>query len=123
MITSSIERAQRKVEENNFGIRKRLIRIRRRHERAAGVIYAVGVMPFSGAAQHRHQQHVVRHCESIVQQFQESRDYEGLKLDLVRILSIECPSANREFLNGKSEAITDKVFAEAQRYLPSQIPN
>ena len=117
MITSSIERAQRKVEENNFGIRKRLIEYddvmnaqreviytRRRHaifgERLS---IDVGNMLYDT-------------CDTIVQQHQGNNDFTGLQLELLRILSIECPVSEKEFLGGKTEEITEKIFAEAQRY-------
>ncbi len=117
MITNSIERAQRKVEENNFGIRKRLIEYddvmnaqreviytRRRHaifgER---LTIDVGNMLYDT-------------CESIVQQHMDSRDYAGFQLELLRILAIECPVTEQEFMGGKEEQICDKVFTEAQRY-------
>ena len=117
MITNSIERAQRKVEENNFGIRKRLIEYddvmnaqreviytRRRH-----AIYGerlsidVGNMLYDT-------------CESIVQQHLETRDYAEFQLELLRILAIECPVSEQEFMGGKEDAICEKVFTEAQRY-------
>jgi preprotein translocase subunit SecA len=117
MITSSIERAQRKVEENNFGIRKRLIEYDDVMNAQREVIYTRRRHAIFGERLSIDINNMLYDtCESIVQQFQESRDYEGLKLDLVRILSIECPVSEQEFLNGKSEAITEKVFAEAQRY-------
>ncbi|MFM9028287.1 MAG: preprotein translocase subunit SecA, partial [Bacteroidota bacterium] len=117
MITKSIERAQRKVEENNFGIRKRLIEYddvmnsqrevvytRRRH-----AIYGerlsidVGNMLFDT-------------CDSIVQQHLADRDYEGFRMELLRILSIESPVDEKEFMGGKSDSITEKIFQEALRY-------
>jgi preprotein translocase subunit SecA len=117
MITSSIERAQRKVEENNFGIRKRLIEYddvmnaqreviykRRRHaifgERLS---IDIGNMLYDT-------------CESIVQQHQSANDFEGLQMELLRVLSIECPFSEKEFVGGKEEELTGKIFAEAQRY-------
>src|SRR4029078_9456148 len=55
-------------------------------------------------------------CESITNEFQSQRDYEGFRLDLARRLSIESPVTEQEFMNEKSDVISDKVFAEAQRY-------
>jgi preprotein translocase subunit SecA len=55
-------------------------------------------------------------CESLAIQHQESRDYENFKLDLIRLLSIECPLSQEEFFNQKPENIADKIFAEAQRF-------
>jgi preprotein translocase subunit SecA len=117
MITSSIERAQRKVEENNFGIRKRLIEYDDVMNAQREVIYTRRRHAIFGERLSIDISNMLFDtCESIVQQFQDARDYEGLKLDLVRILSIGCPVSEQEFLNGKADAITDKVFAEALRY-------
>jgi len=114
MITSSIERAQRKVEENNFGVRKRLIEYddvmnsqreviykRRRHalygERLAvdiaNMIYdTVGV---------------------IVTESNEVKDYESFKLELIKVFSMECPVSEGDFLKLKADDIADKVYQSA----------
>src|SRR6185436_18685418 len=46
----------------------------------------------------------------------EMRDYESFTLDLLRLLSISAPVSEQEFLEGKADVISDKVFAEAHRY-------
>src|SRR3569832_348148 len=117
MITASIERAQKKVEENNFGIRKRLIEYDDVMNAQREVIYTKRRHAIFGerlAIDISNMMYDV--CESIVSEFVELRDFEGFKLDLLRILSIESPVSETEFMNEKPEFITDKVFAEAQRY-------
>ena len=55
-------------------------------------------------------------CESIITQHQEMRDYQALKLDLIRVLAIECPVTEEELLNKKPEELAEKIFEEAQRF-------
>ena len=55
-------------------------------------------------------------CEAIVNQHVETRDFQSLQLDLIRVLSIECPVSEQEFANDKAEVTAEKIFNEAQRY-------
>ncbi len=117
MITSSIERAQRKVEENNFGIRKRLIEYDDVMNSQREVVYTKRRHAIFGERLSIDINNMLYDsCESIVMQHQEGRDYENLKLDLIRFLSIECPVTENEFMNEKVETLTDKIFEEAQRF-------
>ena len=117
MITSSIERAQRKVEENNFGIRKRLIEYDDVMNSQREVIYTKRRHAIYGERLSIDINNMLFDtCESLAIQHQESRDYESFKLDLIRLLSIECPMSQEEFFNQKPETIADKIFAEAQRF-------
>jgi preprotein translocase subunit SecA len=117
MITSSIERAQRKVEENNFGIRKRLIEYDDVMNAQREVIYTKRRHAIFGERLSIDISNMMYDvCESVVNEFVELRDYEGFKLDLLRLLSIESPVTEQEFMNEKPEFMIEKVFAEAQRY-------
>src|SRR4051812_22620373 len=121
MITSSIERAQRKVEENNFGIRKRLIEYDDVMNAQREVIYTKRRHAIFGERLNIDINNMMYDvCESIVNEFQELRDYEAFKLDLLRILSIESPVNAQEFMNEKPDALIQKVFAEAHRYYKSK---
>jgi preprotein translocase subunit SecA len=117
MITSSIERAQRKVEENNFGIRKRLIEYDDVMNSQREVIYTKRRHAIFGERLSIDISNMLfDSCESLITQHQENRDYESLKLDLIRVFAIECPFTESELLNQKPEALTEKVFEEAQRF-------
>src|SRR5205814_3641100 len=117
MITSSIERAQRKVEENNFGIRKRLIEYDDVMNAQREVIYTKRRHAIFGERLSIDISNMMYDvCESIVNEFIELRDFEAFKLDLLRLLSIESPVTEQEFMNENPESIIEKVFAEAQRY-------
>jgi len=117
MITSSIERAQRKVEENNFGIRKRLIEYDDVMNAQREVVYTKRRHAIFGERLSIDISNMVYDtCEAIVNQHVETRDFQSLQLDLIRVLSIECPVSEQEFANDKAEVTAEKIFNEAQRY-------
>lgn len=47
-------------------------------------------------------------CEALVNQHIETRDFQALQLDLIRVLSIECPVTEQQFMNEKAEVSTEK---------------
>ena len=96
MVSKSIERAQKKVEENNFGIRKRLLEYDDVMNQQREVIYK----------KRRHALHgdrlsldisnmIYDTCESIVEQTHEVKDFENFKLDLIRFLASESPFSDQ----------------------------
>ncbi|RLD81357.1 MAG: preprotein translocase subunit SecA [Bacteroidetes bacterium] len=111
MITKSIERAQKKVEENNFGIRKRLLEYDDVMNAQREVIYK----------KRRHALHGERLAvdlmnmmydvgEKIIIDMQEQGDYDGFKMELITTLGIESPISEKEFSNESSTVIADKIF-------------
>ncbi len=117
MITSSIERAQRKVEENNFGIRKRLIEYDDVMNSQREVIYKKRRHAIFGERLSIDIVNMMYETsESITNQYLEARDYESFKLELIRVLAIESPVTEKEFLDEKPQVIIEKVFQEARRY-------
>lgn len=100
MITKSIERAQKKVEENNFGIRKRLLEYDDVMNAQREVIYKKRRHALFGerlALDIMNMQYDV--CESIVSSYNQERDFDALQLDLIRYLSIEAPIDAKAFTN------------------------
>lgn len=111
MVSKSIERAQKKVEENNFGTRKRLLEYDDVMNQQREVIYK----------KRRHALHGERisldvlnmiydTCENIVDEVHQAKDYSAFKLDLMRLLAIENTMSESEFKNSAPNEITDKVF-------------
>ncbi len=111
MITKSIERAQKKVEENNFGIRKRLLEYDDVMNAQREVIYK----------KRRHALHGERLAvdlmnmmydvgEKITIDMQEQGDFDGFKMGLITTLGIESPITEKEFSNENSTSIADKIF-------------
>jgi preprotein translocase subunit SecA len=92
MVTKSIERAQRKVEENNFGTRKRLLEYDDVMNAQREVIYRRRRHALYGE---RMQVDIANMfydtVESVISENQPARDFENFKLDLLRIFSIESP--------------------------------
>ncbi|HEY9113338.1 MAG TPA: SEC-C metal-binding domain-containing protein, partial [Bacteroidales bacterium] len=111
MITKSIERAQKKVEENNFGIRKRLLEYddvmnsqreviyKKRRHALFGERLAVDVSNM-----------IYDHCEQVVTDYLEVRDYEGFKMELFKSFAIESPFSNQEFMSGNLADMTETLF-------------
>jgi preprotein translocase subunit SecA len=117
MITSSIERAQRKVEENNFGIRKRLIEYDDVMNSQREVIYRKRRHAIFGERLSIDISNMIYDtCESIVNTHIDTRDYEALQMDLIRHMAIDCPVTPEELTNSKAEVLADKIFEEAQRF-------
>ncbi len=111
MITKSIERAQKKVEENNFGIRKRLLEYddvmnaqreviyKKRRHALFGERLAIDISNMMYDA-----------IEQTVIEYQDARDYEGFTRELMTVFATESPYTEEEFLDKKSEEITDTIF-------------
>ncbi len=54
-------------------------------------------------------------CENIVYDYQELRDFEGFKMELIRVLSVEPPVEEKEFLQQEKGEITGKLFDNASK--------
>ena len=110
MISNSIERAQKKVEENNFGIRKRLLEYDDVMNKQRVVVYTKRRHALMGE---RIGMDIVNmiwdRCASAI----EENDYEGAKLALLQTLAMEAPFTEEEFRNGKREEIVDRTFDHA----------
>ncbi len=110
MVSKSIERAQKKVEENNFGIRKRLLEYDDIMNSQREVIYTKRRNALHGERLGVEVSNMVYDiCESIVNEYQDYRDYEGFKLELFRVLSIECPFSEKEFFEGNSTELIEDL--------------
>ena len=111
MITKSIERAQKKVEENNFGIRKNLLEYDDVMNSQREVIYKRRKHALFGERIGLDIANMMYDVtESIVDSFHSSGDYDGFKLELIRFLSIESPVSNDEFKKMNSEDLVDKIY-------------
>jgi preprotein translocase subunit SecA len=113
MISTSIERAQKKVEENNFGIRKRLLEYDDVMNKQRDVIYTRRRHALFGE---RLALDVLNTFEDLaselVQQGLEARDYEQFKLDVIRYFSLDTSITESEFLKGNATETSNKLFEE-----------
>jgi len=116
MISKSIERAQKKVEENNFGIRKRLLEYDDVMNSQRDVIYKKRHHALNGERLALDISNMIYDLsESIVFDNQDNRDFENFKMELIRNLSIESPFSEEQFFQEKGEIIVQKVFEEAYK--------
>lgn len=111
MITKSIERAQRKVEENNFGIRKRLLEYDDVMNSQREVIYKKRRHALYGeriAVDIANSMYDV--CDSIISEYHEMGDFEGFNLEMLRVLAVELPIKEDDFLKSKPEKLIEQVY-------------
>ncbi len=110
MISKSIERAQKKVEENNFGIRKRLIEYDDVMNKQRTVIYEKRRHALMGE---RIGMDIANIIWDRVVNIIENNDYEGCKEEFLHVLSMEVPFTNDEFVNQQREVLTENAFQAA----------
>ena len=114
LVSSAIERAQKKVEENHFGTRKRLIEYDDVMNSQRDVIYTKRKHALFGERIGLDIANMLFDTSSsIVTEYHTAQDYEGLKLELIRLLSVDCPLEQKEFLQQNSDEITHKIFEAA----------
>ncbi len=114
MISKSIERAQKKVEENNFGIRKRLLEYDDVMNSQREVIYKKRKHALLGERMGVEVSNMLFDaCESVVNDNYEAGDYEGLKLDTFRLLSIDAPFSEKEFKEANAAQLTEQTYEKA----------
>ncbi|KAB1159687.1 preprotein translocase subunit SecA [Tenacibaculum aiptasiae] len=111
MITKSIERAQKKVEENNFGIRKRLLEYddimnaqrefvyKRRRHALDGQRLQIDIANM-----------IYDTCDSIVKQNKMNSDYQNFEFELIRFSSMTSPFSEEEFNKLSEQELTDKLY-------------
>ncbi len=111
MISKSIERAQRKVEENNFGIRKRLLEYDDVMNSQREVIYKKRRHALFGE---RLEVDVLNmmydSVEELVNEYHGSDYFEDFNMELLRLLSIESPVRQEEFKTLTADQISEKLY-------------
>jgi preprotein translocase subunit SecA len=117
MISKSIERAQKKVEENHFGTRKRLIEYddvmnaqrdvvyKRRRNALAGDRISIDIANM-----------IYEVAESIVSEFHAVKDFEGFTFDCIKHFGIESPFTEKEFGTGKEDDLTQRLFEAGEQH-------
>ena len=107
MISNSIERAQKKVEENNFGIRKRLLEYDDVMNKQRTVIYEKRRHALMGERIGMDISNIIwDRCVNII----ENNDYEGCKEEFLKVLAMECPFTEAEFENTGREELEERAF-------------
>ena len=118
MVTRAIENAQKRVEENNFGVRKRLLEYddvmnkqrtyiyNRRHHALLGERIGIDIANM-----------IYDLIENLVVNYDQATDYEELSLELMRVLTIEPPFTEKEFASLNREEKIDRLYAAANENL------
>ena len=111
MISKSIERAQKKVEENNFGIRKRLLEYddimnaqrefvyKRRRHALDGKRLQVDIANM-----------IYDTCESIINSNKAAKDYNNFEFELIKFSSTTSPFSEEEFDKLSERELADKLY-------------
>lgn len=111
MITKSIERAQKKVEENNFGTRKRLLEYDDVMNQQREVIYRRRRNALFGERLEVDISNMIFDlCDQIVSDYQETGDFEGFRLEVLKDMTVSVPFSNKEFLHESKEDLTEKLY-------------
>ncbi len=126
MLSSSIERAQKKVEENNFGIRKRLIEYDDVMNQQRNLIYAKRRHALMGERIGVDITNMIYEtAEGILNDAKSANDYEGLKYDVLQTFAIELPFDEDEFSRGKradlSRQLGDAAFESFTRRMEKMV--
>jgi preprotein translocase subunit SecA len=122
MISKSIERAQKKVEENNFGIRKRLLEYDDIMNAQREVIYKRRKHALYGE---RLQVDIVNMvydtCEAIVMSNKVNNDYTNFEFELIRFSSTTSPFSKEEFTEKEERVLIDELFKEVYKHYQNKI--
>jgi len=122
MITKSIERAQKKVEENNFGIRKRLLEYddimnaqrefvyKRRRHALDGKRLQIDIANM-----------IYDTCESIINKNKPVRDFQNFEFELIRFSSMTSPFSEDEFHQLSERELTDKLYKIITKHYEQKI--
>ena len=114
MLNTAVERAQKKVEENNFGIRKRLLEYDDVMNNQRSVIYTRRRHALIGERIGLDVLNMIYDTvNAIVEDYVNVSDYEGLKSELHKTMALESPVSESEFKNTKPEALVDTLFDAA----------
>ncbi len=114
MMTKSIERAQKKVEENNFGVRKRLLEYDDVMNAQREVVYKRRRHALFGERLKLDIANMLYDtCELFVQNTKATNDFKTFEFDLIRYFSITSPVSESDFVKLSEVELTGKVYKEA----------
>jgi len=114
MITKSIERAQKKVEENNFGIRKRLLEYDDVMNKQRSVVYGKRQHALFGerlALDLDNSFYAV--ASNLVQQYAGTLDFDGFSLNVIMQLGINTSITSTELEKSDLGSLSEKLYQEA----------
>ncbi|MBO7490216.1 MAG: preprotein translocase subunit SecA [Bacteroidales bacterium] len=111
MITKQIERAQKKVEENNFGMRKRLLEYDDVMNNQRTVIYNKRRNALYGDRLSIDISNMFYDtCELLYNDADQSHDYEGFKMEMIRVFALDVPFTEKELFNARGNEMVEKLY-------------
>ena len=122
MISKSIERAQKKVEENNFGIRKRLLEYddimnaqrefvyKRRRNALDGKRLQVDIANM-----------IFDTCESIIHSNKPSKDFQNFEFELIKFSAMTSPFSEEEFQKLSENELAEKLYELITKHYQNKI--
>ena len=117
MMTKSIERAQKKVEENNFGVRKRLLEYDDVMNAQREVVYKRRRHALFGERLKLDIANMLYDtCELIVDENKAANNYKNFEFELIRYFSITSPVTESEFSKMTAMELTGKVYKATLEY-------
>jgi len=122
MMTKSIERAQKKVEENNFGVRKRLLEYDDVMNAQREVVYKRRRHALQGERLKVDIANMVYDtCEVITEQNKGASDFKNFEFELIKYFSITSPISEDEFLKLGLQEIAGKLYKAAYEHYQEKI--
>ena len=117
MVTKSIERAQKKVEENNFGIRKRLLEYDDVMNSQRNIIYTLRKNALEGDRLQIDITNIMFDTiEEIVIQNKGSNDYKNFEFELITTFSMTSPITENEFLESSEDDLIQSLYEELNTF-------
>ena len=117
MVTKSIERAQKKVEENNFGIRKRLLEYDDVMNSQRNIIYTLRKNALEGDRLQIDITNIMFDTiEEIVIQNKGTNDYKNFEFELITTFSMTSPITENEFLESSEDDLIQSLFDELNTF-------
>lgn len=111
MITKSIERAQKKVEENNFGIRKRLLEYDDIMNSQREFVYKRRRHALDGKRLQIDIANIVYEtCQAIIQENKETLNFKNFEFELIRLSSMTAPFSEEEFEKMDEQELVDTLY-------------
>ena len=111
MITKQIEKAQKKVEENNFGMRKRLLEYDDVMNNQRTVIYNKRRNALYGDRLSIDISNMFYDtCTLIYDDALQSHVWEGFKMEMIRVFAIEVPFTERQLFNARHDDAVQKLY-------------
>lgn len=114
MLTSAVERAQKKVEENHFGVRKRLLEFDDVMNAQREVIYSRRRHALMGERLELDVMNTIYDAGyAIVSEFQQSRDFQGFCVEVKRTLNLDEPVDEATFYKMKADDLAEELYSKA----------